>query len=83
MNLCKPLHEERGNVVPGRLYDDIERIHKEGGGEKDEEGLKRDDDGGNDAGGGGVGEGEGCIPGGRLQQRQDIRRHCLQRYYYY
>ena len=48
MDICKPLYEERGNVVAGRLYDDIERIHKEGGGEKDEEGLKRDDDGGND-----------------------------------
>ena len=33
-DLCKPLYEERGSVVAGRLDDRIEMIHKEGGGEK-------------------------------------------------
>ena len=42
LDLCKPLYEERGNVVDGCLDDKIERIHKEGGGEKDEKGLKGD-----------------------------------------
>ena len=46
-DLCKPLYKERGNVVAGRLDDEIKRIHKEGGGEKEEEGLKGDG-GGND-----------------------------------
>ena len=32
--LCKPLYKERGNVVAGRLDDEIKRIHKEGGGER-------------------------------------------------
>ena len=54
MDLCKPLYEERGNVVTRRLDDDIDRIHKEGGGEKEEEGTKRDDDDGDDN----AGEGE-------------------------
>ena len=36
LDLCNPLYEERGNVVTGRLDDKIERIHKEGGGEKEE-----------------------------------------------
>ena len=31
LDICKPLYEERGNVVAGRLDDEIERIHKEGG----------------------------------------------------
>ena len=35
-DLCKPLYEEIGNAVAGRLDDEIERIHKEGGGEKEE-----------------------------------------------
>ena len=52
-DLCKPIYEERENVVAGRLDDDIERIHKELGGEKEEEGSKRDDDGGDDDAGGG------------------------------
>ena len=52
--LCKPLYEERGNVVAGRLYDEIERIHKEGEGKKGKEGLKGDDDSGNNN----AGEGE-------------------------
>ena len=30
-DICKPLYEERGNVVSGSLDDEIERIHKEGG----------------------------------------------------
>ena len=31
----KPLYKERGNVVAGRLDDKIERIRKEGGGDKE------------------------------------------------
>ena len=31
-DLCKPLYKERGEVVTGCLDDEIERIHKEGGG---------------------------------------------------
>ena len=46
--ICKPLCKERGNVVARGLYDDIKRIHKEGGGEKEEEGSKIYVDGGND-----------------------------------
>ena len=57
MDLCKPLYEERRKSVAGRLDDEIERIHKEGGDEKEEEGLKRDDHGGNNMGGGGGGRG--------------------------
>ena len=54
---CKTLFEERGNVVNVRLDDDIERIHKEGGGKKEVEGSKGDDDGSDDDGGDGdVGE---------------------------
>ena len=53
-DLCKPLYEERGNVISGCLEDKIERIHKEGGGEKEEEGTKRDDDDDDDN----AGEGE-------------------------
>ena len=45
LDLCKPLYKERGNVVSGRLDDDIERINKDGGGEKEEEGSKGDDNG--------------------------------------
>ena len=37
-DLCKPLYKERGNVVAGRLDDDIKRIPKEGGDDKEEEG---------------------------------------------
>ena len=54
LDLCKPLYEERGNVVSGCLDDETKRIYKELGGEKEEEGSKRDDDGGNDD----AGEGE-------------------------
>ena len=43
-DICKPLYEERGNVVAGRLDEEIEKIHKEGGGEKEEEGEKGDND---------------------------------------
>ena len=53
-DLCKPLYKERGNVVSGRLDDKIERIHKEGWGEKEEEGLKGDDNKSNND----TGEGE-------------------------
>ena len=35
-NLCKPLYEEIGNVVAGRLDYETKRIHKEEGGEKEE-----------------------------------------------
>ena len=42
-DLCKPLYEERGNVVDGCLDDKIERIHKAGWGKKEEKGLKGDD----------------------------------------
>ena len=37
LDLCKPLYEERGNVVARRLNDEIWRIHKKGGGKKEEE----------------------------------------------
>ena len=53
-DLCKPLYKEIGNVVTGRLDDKVERIHREGGGEKGEEGSRVDDGGSNDD----VGEGE-------------------------
>ena len=52
-DLCKPLYEEIGNFVARCLDDKIERIHKEGGGENQEEGSKGEDDGNgnkNDAG---------------------------------
>ena len=35
-DLCKPLYKDRGNVVARCLDEDIEMIHKEGGGEKEE-----------------------------------------------
>ena len=47
-DLCKPLYEERGNVVAGRLDDEIKRIHKEGGSKKEEEESKGDDDSSDD-----------------------------------
>ena len=53
-DLCKPLYEEIGNVVAGRLDDETKRIHKEGGGEKEEEELKRNDNSSN----GDMGKGE-------------------------
>ena len=53
-DLCKPLYEEIGNVVAGRLDDEIERIHKEGGSKKEEEESKGDDDGSDEN----AGEGE-------------------------
>ena len=36
LDLCKPLYKEIGNVFAGRLDDETKRIHKEGGGEKEE-----------------------------------------------
>ena len=60
LNLCKPLYKERGNVVAKRLDDEIERIHKELGGEKEEEGSKGDDDDGDEDAGGGE-EREGAV----------------------
>ena len=62
-DLCKPLYKDRGNVVAVSLYDELERIHKEGGGKKEEEGSKVDDN--NDVGGGSE-EGRGRIKGERL-----------------
>ena len=53
LDLCKPLYEERGNVLSGRLDDNTERIHKEGEGKEEEEGLKGDNDSGNNNAGGG------------------------------
>ena len=35
LDLCKPLYEERRNAVTGRFDENIERIHKDGGGEKE------------------------------------------------
>ena len=49
-DLCEPLYGERGNVFDGHLDGNIERMHKEGGGENEEEGLKGSDDGNIDAG---------------------------------
>ena len=58
-DLCETLYEERGNVVARRLDDKIERINKEGGGEKEEEGSKGDYNGGDkDAGEGYEREGD-------------------------
>ena len=39
--------KERGKFIARYLDDKIDRIHKEGGGEKEEEGSKADTDGGN------------------------------------
>ena len=83
LNLCKPLYEERGNVVAKRLDDEIERIHKELGGEKEEEGSKGDDDDGDEDAGGGRGEGGGRIPGGRPRRRRYLLRHLPWTGYYY
>ena len=49
-----PENKERGIVAAGRLGDEIERIHKEGGGKKEEKGSKGDDTGGEEN----TGEGE-------------------------
>ena len=57
---CNPLYEERGNFVTGRLDEEIERIHKDGGGEKEVEGSKGDDDDG-DTGGGEDREGDASM----------------------
>ena len=65
LDLCKPLYEERGNFVVGCLDDEIERIHKEGGGEKEEEGSKGDDDGDD------VGEGEERVGAASLDVASD------------
>ena len=55
LDVCKPIYEERGKIVAGRLYDEIERIHEEGGGEKEEEEGSKGDNGGD---GDDTGEGE-------------------------
>ena len=81
LGICKPLYKERGNAVSGLLDDNIERIHKEGRGEKSEEGYKSVY--GGDFNAGGEVEGVGRIHGGRLRLRQDLRRHRLWIEYYY
>ena len=52
-DLCKPLYKETGNVVAGRLDDDIEMINKDWGVEKEEEWSKIDENIGNDNSGDG------------------------------
>ena len=42
----KPLYKERGNVISERLDDEVKRTHKEGGGDKEEEGSKGDNNSG-------------------------------------
>ena len=49
-DLCKPLYEDIGNVVAGRLDDKIERIHKEGGGKKEDRSKVNDNIGDDDGG---------------------------------
>ena len=49
-DICKPLYKERGNVFARILDDNIESIHKEGGGKKEEGGSKGDDSGDGNAG---------------------------------
>ena len=39
-DLCKPIYKERRNVVAGRLDDEIQRIHKQVGGQKEEDGSQ-------------------------------------------
>ena len=67
--LCKPLYNERWNVIAGSLDDEIKRIHNEGGGEKEEEGSKGDDYGRYDDTGEGHEKGGEHIPVGCLQRR--------------
>ena len=62
---CKPLYKERGDFVAIRSDDEIERVHKEEGGEKEEEGLNGDNNGGNNDAGG-RGEGAVRFTGGHL-----------------
>ena len=62
LDLCKPLYEERRNVVAGRLDDNIDRIHKERASEnEDEERSKGYNDGGDENAGEGE-EREGATP---------------------
>ena len=68
LDLCRPLYEERGNVVARRLNDDIGRIHNKGGGKKEEEWSKIYENGGGDDAGE-KGEGGCYIPGGFLQRQ--------------
>ena len=61
-DLCKPLYDEIGNVLAGRLDHEIERINKEGGGKREDEGSKGDDDcSDDDAGEGEDREGAECL----------------------
>ena len=57
LDLCNPIYKTRGNSVVGRFDDKIERIHKEAGGEKEEEGSKGDYGGDDNAGEGDEREG--------------------------
>ena len=43
LDICKPLYDERGNVIARHLDDEIERIHKERADKKEERGSKEDD----------------------------------------
>ena len=53
-DLCKPIYEERGSVIAGSFDDRIMRIHKVGGGKKEEEAGSKGDNGDKDN----AGEGE-------------------------
>ena len=66
-DICKPLYEERGNVVSRILDDEIERIHKGGGGKKEYDGVKGRRQRHQQRCWGGIGERWGRIPGGCLQ----------------
>ena len=64
----KTIYEERGNIAAGSLDDKIERIHKQGRVQKEEEGSKGDDDGGNDD----AGEGEEREGAAYLEDDEEI-----------
>ena len=66
-DLCKPLYEERGNVAAICLDDKIRRIHKEGGGEKEEDGSKGDGNNGNNE----AGEGDERVGDASLEEASD------------
>ena len=66
-DLCKPLYEERGNVAARCLDDKIRRIHKEGGGEKEEDGSKGDGNNGNNE----AGEGDERVGDASLEEASD------------
>ena len=62
LDLCKPLYEERRNVVDGRLDDNIDRIHKERASDNEEEERSKGYDDGGDEDVGEVEEREGATP---------------------